>query len=454
MTGSAGVLLGILVGIIFLLDTTTELRAQASSSDSSDRQTGVAVGQKIPDVDALLVARVLGMLLEGVTDPTLTAPVRLATDDAAPPPNPAIRNGGFQLAASVISDYKKTGADQSRRTASGELLHQDRIGRHISTQFTVSYRLVPDGSMVVTSSLVGEIYAPIPKISIYIVHADKVSDALLDPPRAAKLLEYVASHSVPRHQYRKIDRVAKNYYVFAFFMDRMAEDVKIDLLISDEAVGLSGEGRNTRTFQEQGWHVAYTPARLALDGMPEVFFKVLYTPGRNANPNQRKQTVGSTFTSNSLTKQTQKLLAELGYNPGAADGSMGSRTRQAIKAFQRDQGLKADGKLTTGLFTVLTILYQQPTLTKAAEPSAADPQLVRKVQFYLAEWGYNPDPADGVLGERTRQAIRAFQRDQGLKVDGRISAELAARLTDSSRRAATAQILFKSKMWPNLIQRP
>jgi peptidoglycan hydrolase-like protein with peptidoglycan-binding domain len=454
MTGSVRVLLGILVGIIFLLDTTTELRAQASGSNSSDRQTEVAAGQKIPDADALLVARVLGLILEGVTDPALTAPVRFATDDAAPRPDPAIHNGGFKLVSSVITGYKKSEADQSRRTAGGGLLHQDRIGRQISTLFTVDYRLVADGSMVVIGTTLERIYEPIPKISIYIVHADRVSENLLETRRAARLLQYVASHSVSRYQYRKIDRVAGNYYVFAFFMNRMAEDARIDLLISDQAVGMSGDGSNTRTFQENGWHVAYTPARLALDGTPEVFFKVLYTPGRNADPTRHRQTIGSIFTSNSLTKQTQVLLAKLGYSPGAADGSMGPRTRQAIKAFQQDQGLRADGKLTGELFTVLTVVNQQATFTKAAEPSAADPQLVKKVQLYLAEWGYNPGPADGIPGERTRQAIRAFQRDRGLEVNGRISPELAARLTDSSRRAAGARALFESKMWPNLIQRP
>jgi peptidoglycan hydrolase-like protein with peptidoglycan-binding domain len=430
------------------------MRAQASSSDGSEWQTVVAVGPEIPDADALLVARVLGMLLEGVNDPALTAPVQFATDDAAPRPDPAIRNGAFKLASSVITGYKKPGADQSRRTSSGVLLHQDRIGRHISTRFTVDYRLDPDGSMLVTGTTLAAIYAPIPRISIYIVHADRVSDDLLETRRAARLLQYVASHSVPRYQYRKIDRAAGDYYVFAFFMDRMAEDAKIDLLISDQAVGMSGDGSNTRTFQEKGWHVAYTPARLALDGTPEVFFKVLYTPGRNADTTRHKKTVGSTFTSNSLTKQTQVLLAKLGYSPGAADGSMGPRTRQAIKAFQQDQGLRADGKLTGELFTVLTVVNQQATLTEAAEPSAADPQLVKKVQLYLAEWGYNPGLPDGIPGERTRQAIRAFQRDRGLKVDGRISAELAARLTDSRRRAAGARALFESKMWPNLIERP
>ncbi len=39
----------------------------------------------------------------------------------------------------------------------------------------------------------------------------------------------------------------------------------------------------------------------------------------------------------------QQKLQELGYSPGAADGIYGSKTQEAVTAFQRDQGLDADG---------------------------------------------------------------------------------------------------------------
>jgi S1-C subfamily serine protease len=40
----------------------------------------------------------------------------------------------------------------------------------------------------------------------------------------------------------------------------------------------------------------------------------------------------------------QRALAALGYSPGPADGAMGPRTRQALAAFQRDQGLPVTGE--------------------------------------------------------------------------------------------------------------
>ncbi len=43
--------------------------------------------------------------------------------------------------------------------------------------------------------------------------------------------------------------------------------------------------------------------------------------------------------------QVQKALAEKGYSPGPADGIMGSQTRSAIEAFQKDHDLPASGRL-------------------------------------------------------------------------------------------------------------
>ncbi|MCF6198268.1 MAG: L,D-transpeptidase family protein [Hyphomicrobiaceae bacterium] len=49
------------------------------------------------------------------------------------------------------------------------------------------------------------------------------------------------------------------------------------------------------------------------------------------------------------TIDTQKILAELGYEVGVADGAVGSMTRTAIKAFQRELGLKESGRISDSL---------------------------------------------------------------------------------------------------------
>lgn len=49
---------------------------------------------------------------------------------------------------------------------------------------------------------------------------------------------------------------------------------------------------------------------------------------------------------------------------------------------------------------------------------------VRYIQQRLVALGYDAGVADGVMGPRTRNAIRSYQRDQGVMADGRPSADL------------------------------
>ncbi len=53
---------------------------------------------------------------------------------------------------------------------------------------------------------------------------------------------------------------------------------------------------------------------------------------------------------------------------------------------------------------------------------------VQAVQQALANAGFSPGKVDGKVGERTVAAIRAFQRSQGLKVDGVVGGQTWAKL--------------------------
>ncbi len=50
-----------------------------------------------------------------------------------------------------------------------------------------------------------------------------------------------------------------------------------------------------------------------------------------------------------MLMNAQRLLADLGYKPGPADGQMGARTRQAIIRFQKNAGLNATGQVSQEL---------------------------------------------------------------------------------------------------------
>jgi peptidoglycan hydrolase-like protein with peptidoglycan-binding domain len=55
----------------------------------------------------------------------------------------------------------------------------------------------------------------------------------------------------------------------------------------------------------------------------------------------------------STVTQLQQRLNELGFDCGKVDGSFGSRTEQAVKAFQTMRGLKADGVVGAKTWTAL-----------------------------------------------------------------------------------------------------
>ena len=58
----------------------------------------------------------------------------------------------------------------------------------------------------------------------------------------------------------------------------------------------------------------------------------------------------------------------------------------------------------------------------------ADPPTVTYLQVTLRRLGHDPGPADGRTGPQTRQAIRAYQRQAGLRADGRLTPGLLERL--------------------------
>jgi hypothetical protein len=68
--------------------------------------------------------------------------------------------------------------------------------------------------------------------------------------------------------------------------------------------------------------------------------------------------------------------------------------------------------------------------TQAATPPTTGTRraTVTEVQRLLARLGYDPGPADGAAGPRTRRAIRDFQRDQSIRVDGVPGTDLLDRL--------------------------
>ena len=72
-----------------------------------------------------------------------------------------------------------------------------------------------------------------------------------------------------------------------------------------------------------------------------------------------KKAVGEVKSRPSI-KQVQMALKNAGYNPGPADGKMGKQTKDALKAFQKANGLSIDGKAGKQAWELLRkYLYQK-----------------------------------------------------------------------------------------------
>jgi membrane-bound lytic murein transglycosylase B len=118
------------------------------------------------------------------------------------------------------------------------------------------------------------------------------------------------------------------------------------------------------------------------------------------------------------TLELQTLLNGLGFDAGAADGLFGSKTRGAVRAFQAEQGLAADGFPTASLLDRVRVrsgIAPEP----AREPRGLQRTGIRELQRLLNRLGYDAGRADGAIGERTRAAIRRFERNRGMEVRGR-----------------------------------
>ncbi len=88
------------------------------------------------------------------------------------------------------------------------------------------------------------------------------------------------------------------------------------------------------------------------------------------------------------------------------------------------------------------------------EASAVSGQRIASIQRELASLGYRPGPADGIMGRKTRNAIRALQKKAGLPITGELSEKLkvairAAKRTKSSYAAdlKACQEAVDAKRW-------
>lgn len=123
---------------------------------------------------------------------------------------------------------------------------------------------------------------------------------------------------------------------------------------------------------------------------------------------------GSSIPATATITVVQGDLKLLGYFEGVVDGIAGEVTQNAIKAFQTDAGIEADGE------------YGPITDAELAKSLENNAEYVTDLQEHLAEADLYSGPIDGDYGKGTQRAVEAFQKSCEVEETG--SLDIATRL--------------------------
>ncbi|MBQ9030175.1 MAG: peptidoglycan-binding protein [Parasporobacterium sp.] len=169
-------------------------------------------------------------------------------------------------------------------------------------------------------------------------------------------------------------------------------------------------------------------------------------------------TIGST---GEAVKKVQQALAELGYLTAPVDGDYGQYTAGAVTAFQRANNLYVDGVAGPYTKQVLFSADAVPADSAPEDGEGDDSEVltigstgekVSKVQQLLSDLGYPDVTVDGDYGQFTANAVKVFQRTNGLSVTGDVDPETARKLEsdpkayDPSEEVSNAVRLARAKL--------
>lgn len=152
---------------------------------------------------------------------------------------------------------------------------------------------------------------------------------------------------------------------------------------------------------------------------------------------------GNTF-ANVAAVQTR--LATLGYYSGTVDGVWGKNTSSAVKRFQTDNGLKADGVVGSGTASKLRIKLPVSGGITYGKTTAN----VAAVQARLKTYGYLKSSVDGAWGNKTLAAVLRYQSDRGLTVDGTVGSGTASKLGVTLSSSSRSGGITKGKTSANV----
>ncbi|ARP44167.1 Peptidoglycan endopeptidase LytF [Geobacillus thermodenitrificans] len=145
----------------------------------------------------------------------------------------------------------------------------------------------------------------------------------------------------------------------------------------------------------------------------------------------------------SEVSELQKNLKLLGYfTYPTATGYYGTITADAVRRFQKDNGLPATGSVDSTTLGRIADAVKKKTAPPAKENSSSvylkigtRGEKVKQVQTNLKQLGYFTYPEiTGYYGTITADAVRRFQKDNGLPVTGSVDSTTFGRIEDAVKK--------------------
>ena len=378
---------------------------------------------------------------------------------------PQFRYAGFKLLQTIVDEYLTPEKNNGLARLKGHLHFLDAAKRRTIVALETEYKLTPQ-NIIIKKAKIRPIFPFRPELNLFIVPAEKVTKNDFDMfLNNALTLGFILNNCVPAGKPGQVPKGIRDYYVFAFYLDRLSPDDQTELRLSRTSNGIQGKkitfrepdgiaetGYSEVHFGHSGWHVDIARCRISLTG-EKLYLKAIFKTGTKQS---NKIEMGKPFLAgvfptrlakqvpDPLIKKTQLALINAGYDPGSADGFMGRKTHRAIDQYKKDSKPK---------------VFVKPTRDQ-----------IKQVQLALTGKGYKPGAPDGIMGKGTRRAIMQYQRDNRMSADGKISASLMRKLaisesqiTSRSRMLKVSSLsskqrrlrnTLKAKMWPNELTTP
>lgn len=113
------------------------------------------------------------------------------------------------------------------------------------------------------------------------------------------------------------------------------------------------DNKNKSGLGSYHYHCGGYSAHLHTDGVCPYDSSSTTSKSTSSKSGSTKKTKSSI--SKSTIKKVQKALNDLGYSCGKADGVAGKKTKEAVKQYQKDNGLTVDGKIGNEVIKALGI---------------------------------------------------------------------------------------------------